>query len=164
MGYLASTKKIRKILESHTKKRDNSALVLMALGVFVVFETRKMEIGNFGNPGPGLFPLLLGIMLLIFSIALLFQSKVKEDKYATERILMGNVYSVLGVLLFFVFGLMLFGYSITTFLMFVFLFKLIGDKNWIFSIVWATIITGFSYLVFVRWLLVLFPKGILLFQ
>lgn len=43
-----------------------SGTVLVLLGLFVVWERRVLPLGTHNQPGPGYFPLLLAILLIIF--------------------------------------------------------------------------------------------------
>jgi putative tricarboxylic transport membrane protein len=49
------------------------AAVLLALAAFVIFEGSKMPVGSWALPGPGYFPIALGIILAVVSVALLFR-------------------------------------------------------------------------------------------
>lgn len=46
-----------------------------SLGVLISLWSTRYGIGNITNPGPGLFPLLLGLCLIILSFILFFQIK-----------------------------------------------------------------------------------------
>jgi hypothetical protein len=50
---------------------SGSALVL--LGLFVVWERRVLPLGNHTQPGPGYFPLLLSLLLIVLGALLIFQ-------------------------------------------------------------------------------------------
>jgi len=50
---------------------SGSALVL--LGLFVVWERRVLPLGSHTQPGPGYFPLLLSILLIVLGALLIFQ-------------------------------------------------------------------------------------------
>jgi putative tricarboxylic transport membrane protein len=142
------------------KKIDKSILPFIALGLFVIFETQNMNIGKFTDPGPGLFPLLLGIILLIFSFISLFITKAKTISESSDNAGLRGVFYVLGILLFFRFALPVLGYCLTTFLMLAFLLKTVGCQKWFSTIAWSVIVTGVSYLVFGKWLMILFPRGV----
>ncbi len=43
-----------------------SGALLVLLGLFVVWERRVLPLGTHNQPGPGYFPLLLAILLIIF--------------------------------------------------------------------------------------------------
>lgn len=50
---------------------SGSALVL--LGLFVVWERRVLPLGTHTQPGPGYFPLLLSMLLIVLGALLIFQ-------------------------------------------------------------------------------------------
>jgi hypothetical protein len=50
---------------------SGSALVL--LGLFVVWERRVLPLGTHTQPGPGYFPLLLSLLLILLGALLVFQ-------------------------------------------------------------------------------------------
>ena len=146
------------------KKTDKTAFIFMALGLFVIFESRRMYVGNLDDPGPGIFPLFLGILIFILSILALIKSLIsnaEEIPKPREGIRLRNVYYIFGILLFFLFFLPVLGFSTTNFLMFVFLLKAVGGRKWFATIAWSLIITVAAYYVFAVKLLVLFPRGII---
>lgn len=145
------------------KRIDKSAILLLALSLFIIFEARKMGVGSFSKPGAGLFPLLSGILLLTASSVILLISIPKRISKPSEDIQGRNVSSVfyvIGTLLFFRFTLPVLGYSVTASLVLAFLIKIVGGHRWFPTMVWSIIFTGISYLLFVEWLMVQFPKGI----
>lgn len=142
---------------------DKSAIPFLMLGLLVIFETRKMHMGGFSNPGPGLFPLLLGVILLISSLISLFITNLGKVPGISEATSPRNVIYVIGILLAFRFSLPVFGYSLTTFLIFVLLIKIVAGQKWFKTFVYSTIFTTGSYLVFVKGLAIPFPKGIFQF-
>ena len=145
------------------KKKDKSVFVFMALGVFVILEARAMNIGKFTDPGPGLFPLLLGIILLILSSISLLILSIEDLPKSSEKSTRKNVYYILGVLLAFILVLPVLGYGLTACLLLFFLIKIVSGQKCIPSVFWSILFTGASYLVFVRCLEVRFPKGIIPF-
>jgi putative tricarboxylic transport membrane protein len=148
------------------RKIDKVAFVFMALGLFVIFETKSMYIGKMDHPGPGIFPLFLGIFILIVSILSFIKSLILNAGIIPEStggIRLRNVYYVFGSLWFFLLFLPVLGFSTTNFLMFVFLLKVVGRRKWFSTIAWSIIITITSYYVFAVQLLVLFPRGIVPF-
>jgi putative tricarboxylic transport membrane protein len=148
------------------KRIDKSAVFLMAVGVFAIFEAKNMGTGNFSEPGPGLFPLLSGIILLTFSLISLLISSLKKIPKAPrvmEQRNVLNVLCVLGTVLLFRFFLPVLGYIFTALITLVLLIKIVGGQRWSHTIVWSMIFTGLSYLLFGKWLMVQFPRGIFLF-
>ncbi len=148
------------------RRVDKSAVFLLALGIFIIFEARNMGVGSFSRPGAGLFPLLSGVVLLTMSLIILFMSirkKMSKSPEDGEGRNVSSVLYVLGTLLFFRFILPVLGYNLTAFIVLAFLIKIVGGHRWFPTIVWSIIFTSISYLLFVRWLMVQFPKGILPF-
>ena len=52
-----------------------SGAFLILLGLLVVWERRVLPLGTPQHPGPGYFPLLLAILLMIFGVVLVIQGK-----------------------------------------------------------------------------------------
>jgi putative tricarboxylic transport membrane protein len=53
-----------------------SGAFLVLVGLFVVWERRVLPLGTASRPGPGYFPLLLAILLIIFGAILIARGKV----------------------------------------------------------------------------------------
>ena len=141
---------------------DKSAVFLILLGIFAVIQARGMEIGSFSQPGPGLFPFLSGIILSTLSLISLIISNVKGVRKPPERRQGTNIVKVLcvlGAVLLFRFLLPLLGYLFAAFILLVVLIKIVGDRKWPQTILWAAVFSGASYVLFSRWLMVQFPQG-----
>ena len=148
------------------RRIDKSAIFLTLLGLFAIFEAREMGTGEFSEPGPGLFPLLAGLTILIFSLISLvgsILSKTPKSPEGTDREGRNalSVLYVLGILLVFRFILPVLGYIPTSFLTLVFLMKVVGGLRLLLTVVWSAIFTSASYILFARWIGVQFPRGIL---
>ena len=142
---------------------DKSAVFLILLGLFAVIQAGRMDIGNFSRPGPGLFPFLSGILLSTLSLISLIRSNVKGVRKPPERMQVTNllkVLCVLGTVLFFRFSLPFLGYLFASFVLLVVLIKIVGDRKWPQTILWAAVFSGASYILFSRWLMVQFPQGL----
>ena len=148
------------MIERFVNRIDKSTLPFLLLGLFAIWETRHINIGNFANPGAGLFPLLIGVLLVISSLISLWRGHGERALQISEATNIRNVLFGIGILLIFRFGLPLFGYTLTTFLMFILLLKIVGDQKWLKTIVYSAMFTSVTYLVFVKFLAIRFPKGI----
>src|SRR4030042_1790576 len=51
-----------------------SGIFWLAIGLLLSLWSTRYQIGNFVQPGPGLYPLLLGVLLILFALALLGQA------------------------------------------------------------------------------------------
>jgi putative tricarboxylic transport membrane protein len=137
------------------------------LSLFVMILSYNMGLGGFHTPGPGLMPFLLGVFLLLTSFFLLGKSLLKKastEETAIEERSQTN-YRKIGLVLasLFLFALLLetLGYLIVTFLIFVLMFRSIGNR-------WKTVLVASALTALVTYfgftfLGVRFPQGILKF-
>lgn len=141
-------------------------IVVFLFGLVTVVFSLRMPIGTFRNPGSGLFPLCLGILLMLLSALFFFQIYVKHRPKAKNEIgLFGGPSSVRQVVLFFgaiALATLLFkplGYPLMCFLLMFALLKILGVKGWIFSLVLSLLTSVASYFLFVQGLKIPLPKG-----
>jgi putative tricarboxylic transport membrane protein len=149
-------------------KRDEIVvgIVIFLFGGATALLSLKMPIGTFRMAGTGMFPLLLGILLMflscIFFLKLFYQGKkttVRRDSVAEVR------GSPIQLILFF--GTMVLataffnqlGYPLTSFLLLVALLRTLGMKQWIPNILLSFMTAVASYFLFVQWLQIPLPKG-----
>ena len=122
--------------------------------------------GTMGMPGPMAFPLLLGLSLLALSILLYAQSRPSPQFRYSHIFPKGEVLKVLFVLGALFLSLLVFeriGFVISTFALLALLFRGIGGKTMVRSIVYGLIISLAAYLSFYYLLAVRLPKGVLNF-
>lgn len=144
-------------------------LVWITLGIFVSIYSYKLGMGKLSEPGPGFIPFWLGIIVSGLALfKLVKESRVKADEGADSKTVKeAGRSSSLGKLIFiaitlFVYALVLdwLGYIITTFLAMILLLRFSGYTQWVRILVYAIIIVGISYLMFL-YLGVQFPAGVL---
>jgi putative tricarboxylic transport membrane protein len=140
----------------------------IANSLLVVGLAYQLGVGTFRAPGPGLMPLLLGLLLLLISIYRSIRSmtdghvgtaasKGSEATTNTAKLL------VIGFVLFaYAFVLESLGFLIAAFLVLSFLFKAAGVKRWGYAIGYSALTIGVTYAGFTS-LGVRFPPGILRF-
>lgn len=145
------------------KRIDKSALPFMAFGLLILVESRKLRIGGFNDPGPALFPLLLGIILILLSVISSFISNQEKIPKSSGGLISRRALYVVGILIGYRFCLPFFGFFISTFLMLIILLKFAGRQKWFLTTTFSLLTTIVSFLLFVKWLGVPFPKGILPF-
>lgn len=128
-----------------------SCIVLLILSILICFGSTKYHIGSFNKPDAGTFPFVLGIVMASLSILILIKTKFEKGVAEEEQKLWSGTpgkTKVLYILLALVaYGLLLerIGYTITTFILFLFLLK--GHK-WKFVIGWSFIASVGSYILF----------------
>ena len=90
--------------ESPSVARNNTvdavvALLLLALGVLVIFEARRLGAGwTSDGPGSGYFPFYIGLILCISSLGILYQAllgRARDRAVFVDREQLGRVASVL---------------------------------------------------------------------
>jgi hypothetical protein len=105
---------------------------------------------------------LLGSLMLFGGLLLSFVSRISAPKTefpkpAALLVMTG----VLGLLFAYRFLLPVTGYALGTFFVSMLLFKLIGAYRWRNSILYAALLTTALYAVFMAWLQMSFPSGVL---
>jgi hypothetical protein len=142
-----------------------SSLAWLIFAVYVCFESIRLPLGSWRDPGPGFIPLTTGLLLGTLSIILFLQVSLSESKelkaswYPKERWL--SLIRVLATLFGYAFGLEIFGFLVTTFLLLFFLFKFgLEPQRWIPAIAGSAVISCSSYAIFELWLKTQLPRGI----
>jgi len=138
----------------------------IGLSLFVMFISNRLGLGKFRDPGPGLMPFLVGLLLFLVSLYHLISSILKvggRDQTVKEAGSQSNLWkiSLLSGCLF-AYELLLgkLGYLIATFLLLSILFRVTGSKKWIATLIFSALTTLATYFVF-NFLGLRFPMGIL---
>ena len=135
----------------------------MALFVCVI-SLLKLGLGSFGYPGPGFFPLLVGLLLFFLSIGMIgtaLKEKLKKPDFNQWPPLHKSVTITLLVLFAYAFSLEAIGYILGSFLLFVYLFRFPSGKRWWVSVALSIVVVAITYYFFGVLLQTQFPKGIL---
>ena len=140
-----------------------SSFFLMALGGFVVWQSRKLSLGVPRAPGPGFFPFCLGLLLIGVALAILVYGLKQKNESQKAVVSKGRV--ILALSSIFAYSLLLepLGYLLSTFFLMFLLLRMMVRKIWWFGPVVACLITLISYIMFKVWLKVFLPTGILAF-
>jgi hypothetical protein len=143
-----------------------SVIVLFLFGAVTALLSLRMPIGTFRMAGTGMFPLFLGILLMILSgafiLKIFFQDKKEQVK---KKASIESSESPVQLILFL--GTMalatLFfnrlGYPLISFLLMVALLRILGIKRWRLNILISVVTAVGSYFLFVKWLDIPMPKG-----
>jgi hypothetical protein len=151
------------------------ALLCIALGFIVSLEAYRLEsYASSAYVGDHTLPFILGIVFAVLGVALLFQSfrtKKGEANAASEEpsptaVSGEKTRLVLCFISLFLYAWLLdwLGYVLATFLASFVLFRLIGFYRWLTSLFFSILLTGCLYGVFVYWLQITFPSGILFYR
>jgi putative tricarboxylic transport membrane protein len=95
-----------------------ASLVFMSVGLLFFLQSYTIASSSYGsNVGPDIFPKLLGIILILLSIRLFYEtSKYKEQQKSGAKLDYKSFLIMLGNALFYAFFLETLGYVITTFI------------------------------------------------
>jgi len=127
----------------------------LVLGILVVVGSYGLGFGILQSPGPGMFPLLLGIILLLLSFPVVVYGVRDIWKREKGQVSMwrGIDFKRLGlvVVILLVYGLILerVGFSVTALLCLFFLYKLIGGGKTSRILVLTVVTVISAYLLFV---------------
>ena len=148
--------------------RDEIAggIVIFIFGAITVLLSLRMPIGTFRMAGAGMFPLCLGILLMILSGIFILNIFSKSKKI---RVQMGAsvesssspiqlvLFLATMVLITLFFNLL--GYPLSAFLLMAFLLRILGVKKWVINLPLSFVTAAISYFLFVQWLKIPLPKG-----
>ncbi len=147
------------------KKADQwSGVVLLIFSGLICSGSVFLPYGNIHDPGPGFFPLWLGIILGAMSLGLIFQSARQKGARTlgdilAEKVRWQKVFWVLIALLLYGFLIEYLGFVLVTFLLMGFLLRFIQPQPWR-TVFGAALAGSFgSYLVFEVWMKLRLPKG-----
>lgn len=143
-----------------------SIIFWIGLSIFLLGFSYKLGLGGLHNPGPGLMPFLLGLLLLLISFYVLIRSFIirgKRDENLKEEKNQINFRRLsLVVASLFAYGLLLeiLGFLITTSLILILLFHSMGFKRWSFVLLASAFTVLITYFLF-TFLGTRFPAGVL---
>ncbi len=139
-------------------------IIWMGLGVFILINSYRLELGNFKTLGPGFMPFCVGVLLIICAIPILVGS------YASPRLDLSQngeellrdfqkPGSVLATLLFYTLLLNKLGFILTAFITLLLLNKIAGLGKWTTVLLFSVVTVLATYVLFVVILNVQLPSG-----
>ena len=139
---------------------------MLIFGSLTTYLSLRMPIGTFRAAGPGLFPLCLGLLLMLlaagFTLKTLLQDRqIKKTKAALLEPA-GSAKPVIGFMAAIgaAAGLLeCLGYAPTAFLVVWALLQILERKKWHWNLLIALSSAVVSHFVFVWWLQIPFPQG-----
>ena len=158
------------------RKEIVSSLVLMLFGAGFLIYDIKYPLDQLANPGPGIFPLIIGGVLFLLALWLLFQNLMTPESQHEKENPDKKIPSIEGFLekireeakpllmvAFFIVYLLLVqwaGFFVSTFLFIISISKIMGAKGWIRPLALSAGVNLFCFFLFVEWLKLSFPSGI----
>lgn len=139
-------------------------VVWLIVGMAIAWKSHGLGIGSLRHPGLGLTPLIIGIILMFFSVCLIFTSHDVKGSLSDLRSIWTEVdVKVIGLVIISLTGYGFFieimGYLVTTFLFFLFLLRIIGSMKLRTTVIISLISVLSSYVLFVVLLNVPLPSG-----
>ena len=149
-----------------------SGSFFLLLGLFLTFSSPQFRIWSRSGPRAGFFPLALGLIMILLSLILLFQSAfskrpqgkvrpVAKEAQGTKRLKPTRIIPYgLSMLLY---GLLIktVGFFITTFLFLCVILKYVEGQGWRRTLLLGVTTTLLGYILFKYWLGVPLPLGVM---
>jgi len=142
-----------------------SSLVFLVCGVFITVISLRIHIGTFRDPGPGLFPLITGILMGIISGGMFIKSHLQSASARQEslgedkRLWHNKCVATVVIMLLYAITIDWLGFLTVTLLILFFLYKAVGDLSLKVSLGGAILTAAIAYLLFKVWLNVQLPVG-----
>jgi putative tricarboxylic transport membrane protein len=144
--------------------RVTAALLLAFAVAFSVGALKEYQWWGSGGPGPAFMPFWLGLVMALLALILLVRSLKQQDPGASwlpRGEGLRDMLVVLAATVAFVALLNVTGMIIGTALYLAFLVRYLGRHRWRVTFAIALAAAGFNWLVFVHWLRVPMPEGML---
>ena len=149
----------------------------LMLVVGLVYETMatSMPRGTLAYPGPGFFPMVVGVFLIVTALGCLVQeflprvsgrdpaapSAASEDAAAVPERNLAKTAQLTALMIAYIFILKPLGFPLAICAFLALAIRIFGYRRWLPTLAMAAIIAGISYVSFVLWLKVPLPLGIL---
>jgi hypothetical protein len=138
-------------------------------GILTALGSLQLRVGTVTSPSSGFFPFVGGSLLALVStylaLVLWYQRgrgrEPEPDRSRAASVPRGNTWLLMVCLLAYTAVFTPLGFSLSTFLLLLVLFRLNGANSWPATILYSLITVAFCYLVFAYWFQVYFPPGIL---
>lgn len=141
-------------------------VIILIFGAITTILSLRMPIGTFRAAGTGMFPLILGIFLMVLSgvflLNVLLGREKESGKTEFQTKTSGSARNLILFLGAMALATLLFnslGYPLISFLLMVALLRILGTKRWTVNILLSLVTATASYFLFVGWLKIPLPKG-----
>lgn len=149
--------------------------LMLALGLVYEAMAMNMPRGSLAYPGPGLFPMIIGILLIATALGCLLQEIVprmrSEDPAASplpgeapataDKRNVGKTVQLTALMIGYIFALKPLGFPLAIFAFLALAIRIFGYRKWLPALAMAAVIASLAYVAFVVWLKVSLPLGIL---
>jgi hypothetical protein len=144
-----------------TKKECFEGIIWLALSLFLGVKAVLLDLGTLSSPGPGFMPFLVALFLFTLSLILMFQMvRSQKERRAQKLDLTWSAFSIAFSIGIYILFFKKVGFLLTTFMLMVFLFRMMGTKKWMWILSGSLFVTFLSYLLFGVALKLNLPAGI----
>ncbi len=143
-------------------------MILFIVGLLSIGEGIRLVLAEklqlYDVLGPGFYNIGMGAILIVVGIIYLI-SQLKKRPQATPKPSAGNEYklkmaSMVGALALYIFLLDYIGYFFSSILFFILIKKIVGIRSWLRNLAAGMAMAIIFYVVFVKWLDMIFPQGV----
>lgn len=134
-----------------------AAVVVLAVGIFGATRSLSYGLGELTQPGPGLWPFVVSVLIVVLAIALLVWGRELADAEAFTR---SSAQPLIGVMTFVALAALMpvVGFEIPSFLLAVVWLRFLGGESWRSTLLVAAGTVAAFYLVFVIGLSIPMPR------
>jgi putative tricarboxylic transport membrane protein len=129
-----------------------ASILFLATGVLFIVGSRQLASSSYGSSvGPDIFPLILGIILVLLSIRLFYETMVaKTQQSSKEKLLYKPFLIIFFATLVYILTLETIGYVITTFLFLFVCFQTMERTKVMTSLIISACFSGLVYFMYVE--------------
>jgi putative tricarboxylic transport membrane protein len=150
--------------------------VMLAVGLVYGIMALNMPRGRLAYPGPGLFPVIIGIFLVATALGCLIQEILSRKKRGERPAAsplpdrgssaapprnVQKTFQLMALMIIYALLLKPLGFLICICVFLIVAIRIFGYRRWVPALAMAVAIAGVSYVSFVLWLKVPLPMGIL---
>ena len=144
-----------------------ASLFFLALAAFICQQSMGIGVGTLGQPRPGLLSFGagagMGLLALVFLIGTFMKGKASSEPSgeAERGSHTATVVAISLSLFVYTIAVNWLGFVLATLMFVFFLFRIVETESWWRSLLKGILVTAGNYLVFVVWLGINLPKGVL---
>ena len=142
-------------------KDKKSSFFYAGLGASIAISACSFGLGTLTNPGPGFLPFTGGLLMILLSGIIYLQARSPAAEGEKELLQIGNrkIFLITAYLILYAVFFRKVGFLLGSFILMTLLFQLLERRSWFGSLLVSATTIFVSYMVFVVWLKVQFPKG-----
>jgi putative tricarboxylic transport membrane protein len=129
-----------------------ASVLFLATGVLFIVGSRQLASSSYGSSvGPDIFPLLLGIILVLLSIRLFYETMISKTQHGPKEKLQYKPFLIIfSATLVYILTLETIGYVITTFLFLFVCFQTMERSKVVTSLFISSCFSGLVYFLYVE--------------